>query len=145
MPLEPEVQSGEDFVHIDDPKPPGDISLSESVVNVEKEELLVLREEEHSDAAFVITGDDSIGDSGNSGEDDICGSVNYVECAMETTEKLELPEEFKKSVMVLTCESTVEGGSCDVYLVGTAHVSQVSSFSISIGSIIRYLQIALRN
>jgi pheromone shutdown protein TraB len=39
---------------------------------------------------------------------------------------LELPEEFAKSVMVLTCESTAEGGSCDVYLVGTAHVSQES-------------------
>lgn len=124
MELKPEVQSGEEFVHIDDPKPSRDFLLSESIVNVEKEELL--REEVDSNASSVITGDDSIGESG---DDDICGVADYVECAFETkTEKLELPEEFAKSVMVLTCESTVEGGSCDVYLVGTAHVSQVSSF-----------------
>ncbi|KAG7568643.1 TraB family, partial [Arabidopsis thaliana x Arabidopsis arenosa] len=93
--------------------------LSESIVNVEKEELL--REEVDSDAGPAITGDDSICESG---DDDICGVADYVECAVETTtEKLELPEEFAKSVMVLTCESTVEGGSCDVYLVGTAHES----------------------
>ncbi|EFH39108.1 predicted protein [Arabidopsis lyrata subsp. lyrata] len=120
MELKPEVQSGEEFVHIDDPKPSRDFLLSESIVNVEKEELL--REEVDSNASSVITGDDSIGESG---DDDICGVADYVECAFETrTEKLELPEEFAKSVMVLTCESTVEGGSCDVYLVGTAHVSQ---------------------
>ncbi|ESQ51892.1 hypothetical protein EUTSA_v10017883mg [Eutrema salsugineum] len=44
----------------------------------------------------------------------------------EETAKLELPEEFAESVMVLTCESNDEGGSCDVYLIGTAHVSQES-------------------
>lgn len=36
-----------------------------------------------------------------------------------------LPEELAKGVVVLECESSVQGGSCDVYLVGTAHVSQV--------------------
>ncbi|KAG7573347.1 TraB family [Arabidopsis suecica] len=122
MELERKVQYGEEFVHIDDPKPSRDFLLSESIVNVEKEELL--SEEVDSDAGSVITGDDSICESG---DDDICGVADYVECAVETTtEKLELPEEFAKSVMVLTCESTVEGGSCDVYLVGTAHVSQES-------------------
>ncbi|EFH55644.1 hypothetical protein ARALYDRAFT_344992 [Arabidopsis lyrata subsp. lyrata] len=129
MELKPEVQSGEEFVHIDDPKPCRDFLLSENIVNVEEE---LLREEEDSNASSVITGDDSIGESGDddicsigeSGDDDICGVADYVECAFETkTEKLELPEEFAKSVMVLTCESTVEGGSCDVYLVGTAHES----------------------
>ncbi|XVE58250.1 hypothetical protein DITRI_Ditri04bG0155200 [Diplodiscus trichospermus] len=38
--------------------------------------------------------------------------------------KVELPEELSKNVMVLTCESSAEGGNCDVYLVGTVHVSQ---------------------
>ncbi|KAK3008108.1 hypothetical protein RJ639_014370 [Escallonia herrerae] len=37
-----------------------------------------------------------------------------------------LPAELSRSVMVLTCESAAEGGSCDVYLVGTAHVSMES-------------------
>ncbi|XP_065875271.1 uncharacterized protein [Euphorbia lathyris] len=41
-------------------------------------------------------------------------------------DRRELPEELSRSVVVLTCESTVEGGSCDVYLIGTAHVSQES-------------------
>lgn len=117
MPLEPaEFQFGEDFVHVADPRPPGDISLSESIVYVEKEKLLAereVKEEDHSDSGSVITGVDPVCD---------CGGI-----AVEKT-KLELPEELAKSVMVLTCESTEEGGSCDVYLVGTAHVSQVYSF-----------------
>lgn len=37
-----------------------------------------------------------------------------------------LPEELSRSVMTLSCESSAEGGICDVYLVGTAHVSQES-------------------
>lgn len=36
-----------------------------------------------------------------------------------------LPEDLAKGVLFLQCESSAEGGSCDVYLVGTAHVSQV--------------------
>ncbi|OMO60164.1 Pheromone shutdown, TraB [Corchorus capsularis] len=46
----------------------------------------------------------------------------------DSTERrqVELPEELSRSVMVLTCESSAEGGNCDVYLVGTAHVSQES-------------------
>ncbi|EOA28997.1 hypothetical protein CARUB_v10025250mg [Capsella rubella] len=104
MPSELEVQSGEESVDMD----------RNRIVVVEREE------EEDGDVGSVITDDDSIGDS--SGEDDIFGVGNYAECSVE---KLELPEEFAKSVMVLTCESTAEGGSCDVYLVGTAHVSQV--------------------
>ncbi|XP_023640447.1 traB domain-containing protein [Capsella rubella] len=105
MPSELEVQSGEESVDMD----------RNRIVVVEREE------EEDGDVGSVITDDDSIGDS--SGEDDIFGVGNYAECSVE---KLELPEEFAKSVMVLTCESTAEGGSCDVYLVGTAHVSQES-------------------
>lgn len=36
-----------------------------------------------------------------------------------------LPEERSRNVVVLTCESAAEGGVCEVYLVGTTHVSQV--------------------
>ncbi|KAF3573669.1 hypothetical protein F2Q69_00058215 [Brassica cretica] len=89
MSTEPEVHSGgEDFVHIEeDSRPTGDISLSDSIVNVEKEDA--------------------------------------VEGSSEAT-KAELPEELAKSVVMLTCESTGESGSCDVYLIGTAHVSKES-------------------
>ncbi|KFK31131.1 hypothetical protein AALP_AA6G071900 [Arabis alpina] len=106
MPVLPVVQSGEDFVHVDDPKPHGDISL------------VYVANEEHSsdDSSSVITGDDSIG------EDYISGEAEFSEGLV----KLELPEELAKSVMVLTCDSTDESGSCDVYLIGTAHVSQES-------------------
>ncbi|KAK6919394.1 TraB/PrgY/GumN family [Dillenia turbinata] len=48
------------------------------------------------------------------------------EAEASADEKRELPEELMRSVVVLTCESSAEGGSCDVYLVGTAHVSQDS-------------------
>ncbi|KAG5551768.1 hypothetical protein RHGRI_009998 [Rhododendron griersonianum] len=37
-----------------------------------------------------------------------------------------LPEELPRNVVKLSCESTAERGICDVYLVGTAHVSQES-------------------
>lgn len=36
-----------------------------------------------------------------------------------------LPKELSKNVVKLTCDSSAEGGVCDVYLVGTAHVSEV--------------------
>ncbi|KAK7312733.1 hypothetical protein VNO77_36823 [Canavalia gladiata] len=37
-----------------------------------------------------------------------------------------LLEETSKNVLVLSCESTAEGGVCDVYVVGTCHVSKES-------------------
>lgn len=40
-------------------------------------------------------------------------------------ERKVLPPELSKSVVSLTCESAAAGGVCDVYLVGTAHVSTV--------------------
>lgn len=93
-----------------------DISLSDdNIVNAEKAE-----EEEHSDSGSAITGVDLIFVAG---DDDI-----YVEAdgVVERT-KLELPEEYAKSVMALTCDSKAECGSCHVYLIGTAHVSEVIS------------------
>ncbi|EEF46687.1 conserved hypothetical protein [Ricinus communis] len=53
-------------------------------------------------------------------------------------ERKELPEELSRSVVKLTCESAAEGGLCDVYLVGTAHVSQESCEEVR--AIIRYLK-----
>ncbi|WCJ37602.1 TraB family protein [Euphorbia peplus] len=71
-------------------------SLSESIVDVAAE----LREDNSREVA--VTGADDL------------------------PERRDLPEELSRSVVLLTCDSTAEGGSCDVYLVGTAHVSQES-------------------
>ncbi|RWW82478.1 hypothetical protein BHE74_00009060 [Ensete ventricosum] len=49
-----------------------------------------------------------------------------------------LPEELAKGVLSLQCESSAEGGSCDVYVVGTAHVSQESCKEVQ--AIISYLK-----
>lgn len=39
-----------------------------------------------------------------------------------------LPEELTRSLVVLSCESLAGRGICDVYLVGTAHVSMVIDY-----------------
>jgi hypothetical protein len=39
-----------------------------------------------------------------------------------------LPVELSRNVIMLSCESSALGGVCDVYLVGTAHVSEVVFF-----------------
>ncbi|ONK74710.1 uncharacterized protein A4U43_C03F9340 [Asparagus officinalis] len=49
-----------------------------------------------------------------------------------------LPEELSKNVEFLECESSAEGGSCSVYLVGTAHVSNESCKEVQ--AIITYLK-----
>lgn len=72
-------------------------SLSESIVNVE------------------VPRDD----------DDYDGVVSTSAAAEDSDLRKVLPEELSRSVVVLTCDSTAEGGVCDVHLVGTAHVSVV--------------------
>ncbi|KAG2685085.1 hypothetical protein I3760_10G108400 [Carya illinoinensis] len=57
------------------------------------------------------------------GDDD--DSTSYEDESWEQT-KAVLPEELSRSVVALTCDSVAKGGVCDVYLVGTAHVSQES-------------------
>ncbi|KAF6159453.1 hypothetical protein GIB67_032224, partial [Kingdonia uniflora] len=49
-----------------------------------------------------------------------------------------VPEELSKSVVMLECESSAEGGSCVVYLVGTAHVSTESCREVK--AVISYLK-----
>ncbi|CAN8306211.1 unnamed protein product [Cochlearia groenlandica] len=118
---EAEIHSGEDYVHIEDPT--GDISLSDSIVNVEKDELFeeTAEEERYRDSDSAVSGyDAAFGEYGGGG-----GAYDDGESSSEAI-KVELPEEFAKSVVILTCESTGRGGSCDVYLIGTAHVSQES-------------------
>ncbi|XP_065867577.1 uncharacterized protein [Euphorbia lathyris] len=53
-------------------------------------------------------------------------------------ERRELPEELSKNVVVLTCESTVKGGSCDVYLIGTCHGSEESCKQVQ--AVIQFLK-----
>ncbi|VVA90065.1 unnamed protein product [Arabis nemorensis] len=138
-PSEPEVHSGEDFVHIEDPRPTGDISLSDSIVNVEKEELLdaEAEEEEFKDSDSVVIGGDEAGRSGDGGEGIDGVGADDGACSSATA-KMELPEELAKSVVILTCESTGKGGSCDVYLIGTAHVSKESCREVE--AIVSFLQ-----
>ncbi|KAF3577708.1 hypothetical protein DY000_02029815 [Brassica cretica] len=102
----------------------GDISLSDKIVNVEAEE-------EHSDSGSAITGVDLIFVAG---DDDISIGADGV---VERT-KMDLPEEYANSVMVLTCDSKAEGGSCDVYLIGTAHVSEDSCREVE--AIVSYMK-----
>ncbi|KAI3780808.1 hypothetical protein L2E82_10799 [Cichorium intybus] len=45
---------------------------------------------------------------------------------VEGEQKKVLPEELSRSVVTLSCESSAEGGICEVYVVGTAHVSMES-------------------
>ncbi|KAM0943860.1 putative TraB/PrgY/GumN family protein [Dioscorea sansibarensis] len=52
--------------------------------------------------------------------------------------RMGLPEELSKGVVVLECESSAEGGFCDVYIVGTAHVSQESCREVQ--AVINYLK-----
>ncbi|KAG6512036.1 hypothetical protein ZIOFF_030127 [Zingiber officinale] len=59
-------------------------------------------------------------------EQDASGLQSGDQEGSATEEKRELPENLAKGVVFLECESSAEGGSCDVYLVGTAHVSQES-------------------
>ena len=41
-----------------------------------------------------------------------------------------IPEEVLKNVVVSSCDN-VDSGSCDVYLVGTGHVSQITYICLS--------------
>lgn len=84
--------------------PGADESLSESIVNVEEKP--------------------------PRGDDDV--STTYGAESPEQTKSV-LPEELSRSVVALTCDSEAEGGVCDVYLLGTGHVSQVIPFLV-IGS-----------
>ncbi|KAF8092580.1 hypothetical protein N665_0411s0039 [Sinapis alba] len=65
-------------------------------------------------------------------------SASGADGVAERSKKLELPEEYAKSVMVLTCDSKAEGGSCHVYLIGTAHVSEESCREVE--AIVSYMK-----
>ncbi|CAN0896985.1 TraB domain-containing protein [Linum grandiflorum] len=102
-------REGEDFIHVDNPDP-----MSDSIVNVADE----LR---NDDDGHVEAG----------------GEVEEAATTETAERSAEPPEELSKTV-VLNCQSTAESGSCDVYLVGTAHVSEESCREVE--AIIRYLK-----
>ncbi|KAL1325038.1 hypothetical protein HN51_035134 [Arachis hypogaea] len=91
---------GDDFVHIEDLKME---SLSDSMVRIDE--------------------------ASGAGASAAVGDLSVPEAPAESSDRRhpELPEELSRNVMVLSCESSAEGGVCDVYLVGTAHVSEESS------------------
>uniref|UniRef100_A0A2N9E4L1 TraB family protein n=1 Tax=Fagus sylvatica TaxID=28930 RepID=A0A2N9E4L1_FAGSY len=103
---------GEDFVHIENPSV--DDTLSESIVSVEVPQ---------------------IDDGGGDAYDDVVSTSNDAE---DSEQRKVLPVELSRSVVTLTCESATEGGVCDVYLVGTAHVSQESCREVE--AVISYLK-----
>ncbi|KAL2493563.1 TraB family protein [Forsythia ovata] len=87
---------------------------------------------------FIHVGDDPHGNSDNSQEGSVESVVNNESLHEKSAgdgetegnsynyERKVLPEELSRSVVALTCESAAERGVCDVYLVGTAHVSTES-------------------
>lgn len=59
-------------------------------------------------------------------KDDDVITTTTTEAESESSEQRQvIPEELARSVMVLSCESSADDGVCDVYVVGTAHVSLV--------------------
>ncbi|KAI3795419.1 hypothetical protein L1987_38072 [Smallanthus sonchifolius] len=80
------------------------------------------------DVSTIKTSDDGAGSSSFDDQsvvaDEESREANENEVGGE--ERKELPEELSRSVVTLSCESSAEGGNCDVYLVGTAHVSMES-------------------
>lgn len=70
-----------------------------------------------------------VGEGGKiAGEDDeaLPENESVTNDTHHTYERKVLPPELSRSTLTLTCESSAEGGVCDVYLVGTAHVSTVT-------------------
>ncbi|KAK4492994.1 hypothetical protein RD792_000033 [Penstemon davidsonii] len=53
-------------------------------------------------------------------------------------ERKVLPTELSRSAVTITCDSAADGGVCDVYLVGTAHVSKESCQEVQ--AVIDYLK-----
>ncbi|WOL06059.1 traB domain-containing protein [Canna indica] len=105
----PDPYNAEDYVHVSNP-------LSEEVQD--------RQERPELGSALPTEADERSEDQDSSG-----GGLGGAEGPTEegvTEGKRILPEELAKSVVLLQCESSAEGGSCDVHLVGTAHVSQES-------------------
>lgn len=106
-----EIAAGEDFIRIENAAAE---DLSESIVRVDEPR-------ESNDAILTSAGaEENEDDDGDSERSTV------------------LPEELTRSLVVLSCESSAERGVCDVYLVGTAHVSMESCREVE--AVISYLK-----
>ncbi|KAI8558303.1 hypothetical protein RHMOL_Rhmol04G0080800 [Rhododendron molle] len=85
----------------------------------------------------VSTVDDEEGGDERGGGDAAVAAEDFGEGDGEDRREA-LPEEVWRSVVRLSCESTAEGGVCEVYLVGTSHVSQESCQEVE--AVIRFLK-----
>lgn len=96
------VAGNEDFVHVHDLNME---SLSDSMVRID---------EPSSDATVAA----AVAAAPPPGPESLLDATYY--------RPESLPEELSRNVIVLTCESaTADEGLCNVYVVGTAHVSEV--------------------
>lgn len=75
--------------------------------------------------ASLVQSITSVADENGAGDNVAAAAGDDVEAGGEE-ERNVLPEELRWKVATLRCESAAEGGVCQVYLVGTAHVSQES-------------------
>ncbi|KAK7342142.1 hypothetical protein VNO80_25085 [Phaseolus coccineus] len=106
-----------------DAKPPESAASGEDFVHVADLKMESLSE------SMVRIDEPSDADAAPSAPDDTPDSVRR---------PVTLPEELSRNVLVLSCESAAEGGVCDVYLVGTAHVSEESSREVQ--AIVNFLK-----
>lgn len=112
----------EDFVHV---RNPNDSQISSDESNQNPNPSAKSSSASSSDAID----DDAFETSGRDDFDAVGDSA--------AVQAVDLPEEISKGVVLLECESTAESGNCRVYLVGTAHVSEVLLFDpISILSLV---------
>nr|DAD20596.1 TPA_asm: hypothetical protein HUJ06_022059 [Nelumbo nucifera] len=123
----------EDFVHVQNPKR-SEISVDEAGQD-SSPDILESPNPDHESSSRTIDTDDAIGIDNASA---VTESESSEAVVMEAGQNKVLPEEILKSVVCLQCESSAEGGSCDVYLVGTAHVSMESCREVQ--AVIDYLK-----
>ncbi|OVA11162.1 SWAP/Surp [Macleaya cordata] len=121
----------EDFVHVDNPNPPNIVvDETESMSSSE-----ISQNPNPNSEGFVerVIDASSSEDASVTSETEDLGSA-----PIEPEENRVLPDELSNGVVVLECESSAEGGSCRVHLVGTAHVSQESCKEVQ--AVISYLK-----
>ncbi|XP_010908929.1 uncharacterized protein [Elaeis guineensis] len=125
--------AADDYVHVPSADPPEAVSAAEQAVrnpNPSADQLL--------EAPFGGSIEEATSAS-VAADDEVRGGVGGPEMAsFHRGEERVLLEELSKGVVVLKCETSAEGGTCDVYVVGTAHVSQESCKEVQ--AIINYLK-----
>eukprot|EP00268_Persea_americana_P017869 TRINITY_DN18714_c0_g1_i6.p1 TRINITY_DN18714_c0_g1~~TRINITY_DN18714_c0_g1_i6.p1 ORF type:complete len:428 (+),score=67.16 TRINITY_DN18714_c0_g1_i6:85-1368(+) len=122
----------EDFVHVRKPDD-SQISADEAIQNPNPNSNPSASAKSSSTSSSDAIADDNDDDLKTSERDDFDAVGESAGLQV-----VHLPEELSKSVVFLECESTAESGTCHVYLVGTAHVSEESCREVQ--AVIRYLK-----